>query len=90
MPTYKVIADGFYGGCLYSPKHPRRNRLVTDNPIKDLPSWLEFERELTQAQKRKRQTQLANAKKKAAKDLEEIESARFETTTMKDSGVETL
>lgn len=39
MPSYQVIAPGFMHGQGYHPNGPR-NVCETDEPLKEIPSWL--------------------------------------------------
>lgn len=85
MPTYKVIAQGFYNKTLHKPGHPRHGVLTTDKPLKPVPSWLEPMKEDATAAK-KRATSKAKAVKKKAADDAEIEKASF----MDNGNIETL
>lgn len=80
MPTYKVIAPGFYLGSVYEPGG-KRQILTVDKPFKKCPSWLKIVKAETPAQKKKRETaekkNLDEAKKKADQDQEDITGANF-------------
>jgi len=69
MPRYKAKAQGFFGGVTYDPRPGRRNYLITDKPIKPLPSWLELAGKESAAQKKAREEKdaAAHASVKAAK-----------------------
>lgn len=59
MPTYKVIAPGFYGGNYYDPEGKRKT-LTTDKPFtkkNKMPSWLAVMPDESKVVKAKREAQ---------------------------------
>lgn len=99
MPSYKVIAPGFFGGQQYHPEG-KRDVLHTDKPFpkKDgkelIPSWLKSIKAETAAEKKKRiaaeKKAKAAADKAKADDTDEIKGASFMGDADDSSSVETL
>ncbi len=80
MPSYKVIADGFHEGKLYSPTG-KRQVLDTDKAFKKVPSWLvPIKGETATQAKKRRATEAAKekaAKEKAEQDKKDIDEVTF-------------
>lgn len=77
MPRYKVIAPGFINKTLHKPGHPRHGFVVTDKPLKPVPSWLEKVKEETARQKSDREGAAKDAIQKAADDKKDVASIDF-------------
>lgn len=93
MPRYKVTARGFMGSIFYEPGHPRKGVVITDKPLKLVPSWLELMEEETAAQKKSRKKAEAGKTKadaeKTEQDKVDIDSVTF-TESEPGANVETL
>lgn len=82
MPSYKVIAPGYFNGHIYDPKG-KRPVLHTDTPFKkkEMPSWLAEMPEESAAVRKKREAQEASAAAAAAEQVEQgqkdIQDASF-------------
>jgi len=94
MPSYKVIAPGFFNGKFYSPEG-KRPVLHTDKPFSKknpLPSWLSAMTKESAAAKAKRESQAisqdAADKQKAEQDQKDVEDLSF--LGEGESAVETL
>ena len=61
MPRYKATRQGFWNGVTYDPRPGRRNFVITDKPIKPVPSWLELAKAETPKQKKEREDKDATA-----------------------------
>ena len=79
MPSYKVIAPGFFEGVLRKPDSLRTGVINTDKPIEPVPSWLELMKNEPAAKKKARSKSAADAAKKKAEDDKDIQSATFMT-----------
>jgi len=95
MPSYKVIAPGFFDGKMYDPEG-KRNVLHTDKPFKkkEMPSWLAEMPKETEAVRKKREAQEASAAaaeaEKAEQDQKDITTASFMGEGESGAKVETL
>lgn len=94
MPSYKAKEDGFFNGQLYGPGR-KRTTVITDKPLKPVPTWLEEVKGETAAEAKARRIAekkvAEEAKKKAASDKVEIDSVTFiEGPAPTQPGVETL
>jgi len=97
MPTYKVIAPGFYNGELYKPGG-KRDTLTVDKPFNKttnlMPSWVEKMPAESKAVREKRvareESKAASDAEKAAQDEKDIENASFMGAGEKGSAVETI
>jgi len=105
MPTYKVIAPGFYDGKLYDPEGKRKT-LTTDKPFtkkkgkNPLPSWLTEMPKESEAVRKKREAQKSSQKDADEQSTEEqvalastegdAQEASFIGETAGNSNVETL
>ncbi len=95
MPSYKVIAPGFFDSKLYSPTG-KRPVLYTDKPFKkaEMPSWLiEMPKETTAAKKKREAAAAATATSDAEKsdqDKTDIADASFLGDGESGNSVETL
>lgn len=79
MPRYKVIADGYHGDKLFSPKGKRKT-LTVDKAFKKCPSWLEPIVELSAKQRSAQKAAATRAKNAAAKKAEEDKTDIDEVT----------
>ena len=77
MPRYRVTAPGYWGKTLHKPGHPRHGFVITDKPIKPVPSWLKLVKAETPAEKKTREDQAATDAKQVAGDKQEISDVSF-------------
>jgi len=97
MPSYKVIAPGFYDSKLYDPEG-KRKVLTVDKPFnkKNKPSWVGDMPKESAAVKKKREAQEASqqaaAADKAEQDGKDIAEASFlgEGESAADNVIETI
>ena len=64
-------------GTLHKPDHFRHGHVITDKPLKPVPSWLKLVKEETAAQKNSRKKAKADDVRKVAEDKKEIDGASF-------------
>ena len=96
MPSYKAIKTGFWEGELHGPGSSR-SVVVTKNPLKHVPSWLELISESKAAVRSRTKVtaaQKAAALKKKAEDQTDVDSVTFldegNPVSKTQSAVETL
>lgn len=89
MPSYRVIAPGFFGGTIYEPGG-KREIIDVDKPFKVVPSWMvliDEKEEAKTARKQREAKQVNDAKSAKAADKVETDGTDF---LGKNSKVETL
>jgi len=78
MPRYKVIRPGYINDVYHTPGHPRHGHVVTDKPLKPVPSWLQPVKGETAKQRATRLKAAEKAAEEVAKGKKEIdESVNF-------------
>lgn len=90
MPRYEVIKPGFMNDTLHKPGHPRHGHVITDKPLKPIPSWLKLAKDESAGQKKARAKADKAGADKAKDDKQDIENASFLGEGEKSSSVETL